>query len=219
MFPLSDADYRRRGVPLATYALIALNVLAFFVELTQIDVQSFIMQWGTVPYYVLHYGEYVTVFTGMFLHASWMHLGGNMLFLWVFGPHVEEEMGSIGYLFFYFLCGSVAGFAQIFMAPASLLPGIGASGAIAGVLGGFILMFPHERIRTIGWYGIWDIQAWILLGLWFIMQLFNAVGELGGSAQGGVAFAAHVGGFLCGMLTVHVFANKPRTDTPLYVVR
>src|SRR5262249_40010902 len=143
---------------------------------------------------------YLTLLTSMFMHANWMHLGGNMLFLWVFGDNLEDRMGRGRYLVFYLLCGLAASAAQIMLGPDSKVPGIGASGAIAGVMGAYLLLFPRARIRTLGQFGVYDVPAWAMLGLWIVTQVLAGMGQWGGKEMGGVAYAAHVGGFVTGLL-------------------
>src|SRR5512135_1233787 len=159
MLPLGDDDSSRRTFPIVTYALIALNVLFFLVELSGGD--AFINQWSFVPSrFAANPGtEFLTIFTSMFMHAGWLHLGGNMLYLFIFGDNVEDRLGHMKYLIFYLLCGVIATFAQYMFNLGSDVPNLGASGAIAGVLGAYIIMFPGERVRVLMGYAIVQMSA------------------------------------------------------------
>src|SRR5512133_3351048 len=173
MFPIGDDDSSRRTVPLVTYALIALNVLFFFVELSGGD--AFIAKWAFVPSRFLANpgADLLTIFTSMFMHAGWLHLGGNMLYLWIFGDNVEDRFGHGKFLVFYLLCGVAATFAQLAFSIGSNVPNLGASGAIAGVLGSYILMFPQEKVRVLIGYAVTSVSALIVIGLWIVLQFFN----------------------------------------------
>lgn len=215
MFPLGDDDTGRRTVPFVTYALIAINVAVFLLELQNGD--AFIEQWAFVParFGADPTGNLSTLFTAMFMHGSWMHLGGNMLYLWIFGDNVEDNFGHAKYLFFYLLAGLAATFAQYFIMPSSNVPNLGASGAIAGVLGAYLLMFPQGRVNVLMRGGVVAVPAIMVLGLWFVLQLFSSVGSIANSGSGdvgGVAFMAHVGGFVAGFLMAFVFRNS--NDNP-----
>ena len=200
MFPLADV-IPSRTTPVVTVSLIAINALAFLFQLTLSDyeLQQFVQQYGVVPAYF----SWVSVITSMFLHGGWLHFLGNMLYLWIFGDNVEDRMGHGWYLIFYLLCGTAAAVGQAITQPYSLIPMIGASGAIAGVMGAYFVLFPHSRVLTIVFIllfvDIIEIPAIFFLGIWFLMQFFSGVGSLGsGSASGGVAFWAHVAGFATG---------------------
>ena len=216
MFPLGDDNSTRRSTPFVTYALIAINVLVFLQE-TQAG-EAFIQQWAFTParFGADPSGSLVTIFTAMFMHGSWMHLGGNMLYLWIFGDNVEDNFGHLKYLLFYLLAGIAATFAQYFISPGSNIPNLGASGAIAGVLGAYLLMFPNGKVNVLMRGGVVAVTAILVLGLWFALQLFSSVGSLAttqGEEQGGVAFMAHVGGFVAGFLMAFLFrgnSNDPR---------
>jgi len=199
MFPIGDDNTSRRTVPLVTYALIALNVLFFFVELTGGD--AFIGEWAFVPARFLAnpFGDSVTLFTSMFMHAGWVHLGGNMLYLWIFGDNVEDRFGHIKFTIFYLLCGLAATFAQLAFSLESNVPNLGASGAIAGVLGAYILLFPQGKVRVLQGQRVIQVPALIVIGLWIVLQLFSGIGSIASTAQsGGVAYMAHIGGFVAG---------------------
>ena len=201
MFPIGDDNTARRTVPVVTYALIALNVLFFFVELAGGD--AFIETWSFVPTRFLANpaGDFVTVFTSMFMHAGWLHIGGNMLYLWIFGDNVEDRFGHARYLVFYLLCGIAATFAQLVFSLGSSIPNLGASGAIAGVLGAYVLLFPQRNVRVMVGYGITQMPAIIVIGLWFVLQLFSGIGSIAATTDtGGIAYMAHIGGFIAGVV-------------------
>ena len=201
MLPIGDDDSGRRTVPLVTYALIALNVLVFFLELT--GGEAFIKQWAFVPTRFLAdpAGELLTLFSSMFMHAGWLHLGGNMLYLWIFGDNVEDRFGHVVYLIFYLVCGLAATFAQLAFNMGSSIPNLGASGAIAGVLGAYIVLFPGKQIRVLMGNQVAGVSALIVIGGWIILQFFSGIGSIANTADtGGVAFMAHIGGFVAGVL-------------------
>src|SRR6266545_850927 len=206
MLPIGDDDSSRRTVPLVTYALVALNVLFFFVELSGGD--AFVAKWAFVPRRFLANpsGDLPTLFTSMFMHAGWVHLGGNMLYLWIFGDNVEDRFGHIKFTIFYFLCGLAATGAQLAFSLGSNVPNLGASGAIAGVLGAYILLFPQGRIKVLQGQQVIQVPALIVIGMWIVLQLFSGIGSIAGAAQtGGVAYMAHIGGFLAGFVLTFAF--------------
>ncbi|MFA5900792.1 MAG: rhomboid family intramembrane serine protease [Hyphomicrobium sp.] len=215
MFPLGDDNSMRRTTPFVTYTLIAINVAVFLLQLQNGD--EFIRQWAFVParFAADPSGDFVTLFTAMFMHGSWLHLGGNMLYLWIFGDNVEDNFGHAKYLFFYLLAGLAATFAQYFLNPTSSIPNLGASGAIAGVLGAYLLMFPKGRVNVLMRGGVVAVPAILVLGLWFGLQLFSSVGSIANSGEGqdvgGVAFMAHVGGFVAGFLMAFLFRGSDGT--------
>jgi len=206
MLPIGDDNSDRRTVPLITYALIALNVLFFFVELIGGD--AFIGNWAFVPSRFLAnpLGDFLTIFTSMFMHAGWLHLGGNMLYLWIFGDNVEDRFGHIKFLIFYLICGIAATFAQLAFSTGSNVPNLGASGAIAGVLGAYIVMFPKGRVSVLQGSQVIPVPALIVIGLWFVLQIFSSVGSI--TEMGGVAYIAHIGGFLAGVLLAFLLKGK-----------
>ncbi|MCJ7565076.1 MAG: rhomboid family intramembrane serine protease [Candidatus Aminicenantes bacterium] len=209
MFIIGDDNSDRRTVPLVTYALIALNVLFFFVELSGGD--AFIKRWAFVPgrFLANPFGDSLTLFTSMFMHAGWVHLGGNMLYLWVFGDNVEDRFGHIKFTIFYLLCGIAATFAQLAFSLGSNVPNLGASGAIAGVLGAYILMFPKGKVRVLQGQQVIQVPALIVIGLWIVLQFFSGIGSIADTAQtGGVAYIAHIGGFLAGFVLTFLFRGK-----------
>jgi membrane associated rhomboid family serine protease len=209
MFPIGDDDTQRRTFPVVTYALIAMNVAVFLVELSGGD--QFVQEWAFIParFRAEPAANAVTILTAMFMHASWFHLFGNMLFLWIFGDNVEDSFGHVQFLIFYLLVGIAATLAQFAMAPHSSLPNLGASGAIAGVLGAYILMFPQERVRVLLGRQIVAMPAIVVIGLWIALQLFSGVGTIahthGTTDVGGVAYVAHIGGFFAGFLLTFLF--------------
>jgi membrane associated rhomboid family serine protease len=209
MMPLGDDNSASRTVPLVTYGLIALNVLVFLLELT--GGEALVTQWAFVPSRFLANptGELLTLFTSMFMHAGWLHLGSNMLYLWIFGDNVEDRFGHVQYLIFYLLCGLAALFAQLAFNMTSNIPNLGASGAIAGVLGAYILLFPGKPIRVLVGNRVAQVSALIVIGGWFILQLFSGVGSIADTADtGGVAFLAHIGGFVAGFLLTFLFRGS-----------
>ncbi len=211
MIPLRDA-IPSRTTPFVVMLIIALNALVFLFELTLTDrqMQIFAMTFGLVPAWF----NWPAVFTSMFLHGGWLHIIGNMLYLWIFGDNIEDRMGHGRFIVFYLLCGIAAALGQTLSAPGSTVPMIGASGAIAGVLGAYIVLFPHSRVLTLipifFFVQIVEIPAVFLLGIWFLLQLFSGLGSLGTASGGGVAFWAHAAGFLCGMALVLVFRRPER---------
>ena len=209
MFPIGDDNTSRRTVPLVTYALIALNILFFFLEQSGGD--AFIGKWAFVPRRFLAnpFGDFLTLFTSMFMHAGWVHLGGNMLYLWIFGDNVEDRFGHIKFTIFYLLCGLAATFAQLAFSLGSTVPNLGASGAIAGVLGAYILLFPQGKVRVLQGQQVIQVPALIVIGMWIVLQFFSGIGSVGNTAQtGGVAYMAHIGGFLAGFVLTFLFRGS-----------
>ena len=202
MFPISDV-IPSRTTPFVTVSLIAVNALAFLFELTlsERELQVFAQAFGVVPADF----SWSSVLTSMFLHGGWLHFLGNMLYLWIFGDNVEDHFGHFRYLLFYFFCGATAALGQTAIEPYSQVPMIGASGAIAGVMGAYFVLFPQSRVLTgvfiFFFFDLIEIPAIFFLGIWFLMQFFSGVGSLGAdAAQGGVAFWAHSAGFAVGAL-------------------
>jgi len=209
MFPIGDDDTSRRTVPVVTYALIALNVLFFFVELGGGD--AFIEQWAFVPRRFLSNptGDFLTLFSSMFMHAGWVHLGGNMLYLWIFGDNVEDRFGHLKFLIFYLLCGLAATFAQLAFSLGSNVPNLGASGAIAGVLGSYVLMFPQQQVKVLMGRSVIPVPALIVIGGWIVLQFFSGYASIANTADtGGVAYMAHVGGFIAGFGLTFLFRGS-----------
>lgn len=221
MLPLRDR-MPTRHVPLVTLLLIGVNVAVFFYELMQGDtLDRFFYTAGLVPCLVTAQCEplpfalppLVTVFTAMFMHGGWLHIAGNMLYLWIFGNNVEDALGGLRYLVFYLISGIIASAAQVLIDPASTVVNIGASGAIAGVLGGYLIMYPRARVDTLLFLGVFyqlvALPAILVLGGWFVLQIFSGVASVGApSSGGGVAFFAHIGGFVAGMLLVNLFRRS-----------
>ncbi len=205
MFPIRDHNPSDR-TPFVTYALVAVNVGVFLAMLPLMADERALYevywQYGLVPVKVIHGEGLHGIFTSMFLHGGFMHLAGNMLFLWIFGDNLEDRMGHGRFLLFYLLAGAGAGLLQMLPAPTTPVPLIGASGAIAGVMGGYLLLFPRARVDVIVifvvFYRIFALPAWMMLGLWFGLQIFNGVGAPVG--EGGVAYWAHAGGFVVGVI-------------------
>ena len=209
MLPIGDDDTARRTVPLVTYALIALNILFFFVELSGGD--AFVGRWAFVPRRFLANpsGDVPTLFTSMFMHAGWLRLGGNMLYLWIFGDNVEDRFGHIKFTVFYLLCGLAATVAQLAFTLGSNVPNLGASGAIAGVLGAYILLFPQGSVKVLQGQQVIQVPALIVIGIWIILQFFSGIGSIANTAQtGGVAYMAHIGGFLAGFVLTFLFRGS-----------
>jgi membrane associated rhomboid family serine protease len=217
MIPIGDDNSARRLTPLVTYVLIALNVLVFFLELS--GGNAFIERWAFVPSRFLAnpVADFPTLFTSMFMHAGWVHLLGNMLYLWIFGDNVEDRLGHATFTVFYLLCGLAATFAQLAVSIGSSVPNLGASGAIAGVLGAYLLMFPRGRVNVLMGRAIVPMPTLVVLGFWIILQIFSSVGSFTTSEQtsgGGVAYMAHIGGFVAGMLLTFVLGGTRRALPP-----
>lgn len=236
VFPIGDDNSDRLTTPVVNYVLLGLNVLVFvfFQGLGQND--NFTYAYATVPQEIVTgvdiarpvvvndpvsgdplgriplqptpLSVYLTLITSMFMHGGFAHLFGNMLYLWIFGDNLEDDLGHVRYLLFYLLCGVLASLAHVLTNTDSYIPSLGASGAISGVLGGYILTHPHRRVRAIVLRGfVTEIPAWAAIGLWFVFQLISGLGILGGGSQlGGVAYAAHIGGFIAGVALIKIFA-------------
>lgn len=215
MFPIGDDNSGRRTLPVVTYALIALNVLFFFVELSGGD--AFIEKWAFVParFVANPIADSLTLFTAMFMHAGWLHLGSNMLYLWIFGDNVEDRFGHVKFIIFYLVCGLAATFAQLAFSLESTIPNLGASGAVAGVLGAYILLFPQGKIKVLQRQRVVQVPALIVIGLWIVLQFFSGVGSIANTADtGGVAYMAHIGGFLAGFALTFLFRGRGGAGTP-----
>ena len=249
VLPLYDDNTDRQITPIINYAIIALNIFVFVFLQGLGSNDGFTYSFSTVPAEILqgrdivtagrdviYAGQpihipglgptpgsvYFTLFTSMFMHGGFMHLAGNMLFLWIFGDNIEDRLGHAKYLVFYLLCGVIASLAHVFTTgvfatseSALLVPSLGASGAISGVLGGYILLHPKRRVTVIMFRFLTDVPAYVAIGLWFAFQLISGLGILGGgNQQGGVAYAAHIGGFLAGLVLIKFFdrgGSSPRT--------
>ena len=213
VIPLSDASRRTRHFPFVTALIIAVNAAVFFEELLRGN--AFVLKWSLVPAHIVAGRDWITLLTAMFMHGGWLHIIGNMVFLWAFGPEIEDAMNPLRYLVFYLLGGTVAMLAQIAASPASTVPNLGASGAIAAVMGAFLVTYPRDRIRSLLWIFIFIrvtyIPAILLIGFWFLIQLFNA-GAVANVQTGGVAYVAHIGGLLFGAVTAKLVQSRRRLD-------
>jgi membrane associated rhomboid family serine protease len=216
MIPLSDASRRPCSFPIVNVLLVAANGVVFTLELVLGD--AFVSQWVFVPANLIAGRDWITVVTAMFMHGGWLHIGGNMLFLWVFGPEIEDVMGPARYLLFYLLGGIASSLAQVAADPTSVIPNLGASGAIAAVMGAFLLTYPRDRIRTIlfvGWFvRITAVPAVLLVGLWILLQVVSQVGASTQGDVGGVAYMAHIGGFVFGAVTARLFEVRSPRNCP-----
>jgi membrane associated rhomboid family serine protease len=211
LIPLGDASRRPRRFPAVTVLIILVNAYVFFLELSGGD--EFVYAWAAIPRQIVHGHHWVTLFTSMFMHAGWMHIIGNMVFLWSFGPEIEDAMGHFKYLFFYLAGGLVAMMAQVLGSPYSRIPSLGASGAIAAVMGAFIITYPRDRIRTlliiVIFIQVTYIPAALLIGFWFLLQLLN-FGLVAHVQTGGVAYLAHIGGFIFGVVFARLLEDPQR---------
>lgn len=228
LMPIGDDNYDRHLTPFITYALIAINVVVFI--FLQLPSEAFTYAFSVVPREITQGKDIVgvlrigpedairlgpgpqpiqlTILSAMFMHGGWAHLFGNMLYLWIFGDNVEDAMGHVKFLIFYLLCGVAATFAHILWEPDSLIPSLGASGAIAGVLGGYLALYPTRRVNVlIGYMGIVQMPALIVIGIWIALQIFGGWGSVGREG-GGVAYWAHVGGAVAGLILVWLFRNR-----------
>ena len=211
LIPLSDASRRPVHMPVVTILIILVNIFVFVLELMYGD--AFVLKWSAVPADITSGHHWVTILTAMFMHGGWSHIIGNMIFLWAFGPEIEDAMGGWRYLLFYLIGGMVAMLAQVAASPHSTVPNLGASGAIAAVMGAFLVTYPRDRIRSIllifVFVKITRIPAALLIGFWFLTQLINA-GQVAQVQTGGVAYLAHVGGFIFGAITARWFEDPRR---------
>jgi len=251
VFPLYDDNSDRTITPLVNYAIIALNIFVFVVLQRLGSNDVFTNSYSTVPLEILTghdivtdprvveymgqrivvpglgptYGSvYLTLFTSMFMHGGIAHIGGNMLFLWIFGDNIEDRVGHVKYVIFYLLCGVIASLSHVFATgvfatdeQTLLVPSLGASGAISGVLGAYILLYPKRRVTVILFRFLTQVPAYVAIGIWFAFQLISGLGMLGGgSQQGGVAYAAHIGGFLAGLVLIKFFDTGKKNSAPAY---
>jgi membrane associated rhomboid family serine protease len=222
MFPLRDSQ-PSGTIPFVTYLIIAINVLLFLFEVSlgDQDLSTFLKNFGLVPEdFLQQFGPYqvFTLFSCMFLHGGWMHLISNMWALFIFGDNIEDKLGHFGYIFFYLLCGVCAGLTQVFMSQGSAVPTIGASGAIAGVLGGYIISYPTARVLTaipiFIVIRLVEIPASVYLGFWFISQFFTGFASIAREPgeEGGIAWWAHVGGFIAGLILVKIMSFRRQSE-------
>ncbi len=232
VMPLGDDNLDRRTTPVVTYILIAVNVIVWLRELS--GGERFINGFSAIPYEITHGTDlvgtqsivvggqtiavpmypgptpiYLTLLTSMFMHASWAHILGNMLYLWIFGDNIEDRLGHAKFLVFYLICGLAASASQILFSPSSIIPSLGASGAIAGVLGAYLVLFPKKNVRVLFLRQIVNMPAFIVLGMWIALQIFAQVGVSGGQSSG-VAYLAHIGGFATGILLIYLFGGRKK---------
>lgn len=214
MIPYKD-DNPTRSFPIVTIGLLTLNTVVFLFQLVlPFNAQQVVYAYGAVPHFLLTFTmvqpvhPFFTVFTSMFLHGGLLHLISNMLYLWIFGDNIEDALGHMRFLLFYFLCGAAAAYSHALTDPSSLLPMVGASGAVAGVLGAYLLLFPGARVHTLIFFGFFvqtvRLPAVLVLGFWIVIQFVNGILSTGLAEQGGVAWFAHIGGFACGILIVRL---------------
>lgn len=227
MIPLQDEN-PSRTIPIINISLIIINIYVFVYQyfLSPLGPEKFILQWSSIPYEFSHFTDInppaiipvpLTIFTSMFMHGGWLHLLGNMLFLWIFGDNIEDRLGHLKYIVFYLLCGVIASFSHILTNFNSQVPTIGASGAISGVMGAYMFLFPRARIKTmVIWFvfiQIIRIPAVVMIGYWILFQIFSAWLEFGSAEGGGIAWFAHIGGFVSG-LTLILFMRKRNRVSP-----
>jgi len=208
MLPIGDDNSDRRTFPFVTYALIAINVLVFvLLELPQGEnLDAFLTRWGTIPAQIAAGNGLITLITSMFLHGGWLHLGSNMLFLWIFGDNVEDAFGHVLYLVFYLVCGIAASMAQVLVDTSSNIPGVGASGAIAGVLAAYIVLFGSRPVRVLMQGVLTNVPSYVMIGLWIVTQLLAGFG----GQSDGVAYWAHIGGFIAGLVLTFLLRGFTR---------
>jgi membrane associated rhomboid family serine protease len=213
LIPLTDASRRPIHFPLVTVGIILVNFLAWALELAGGD--AFVLKWSAIPAQITSGHHWITILTAMFMHGSWSHILGNMIFLWAFGPEIEDSMSRPRFLSFYLLGGLVAMLAQVLASPSSTVPNLGASGAIAAVMGAFLVTYPRDKIKVLLFIVIFVrvtvIPAALLIGVWFLIQLFN-VGSIAATQTGGVAYLAHVGGALFGAIAARFFEDPQRIE-------
>jgi membrane associated rhomboid family serine protease len=230
VMPLRDDDTDRHTVPVVTYVLIAINLMVWLIELGLGE--KFINGFSTVPFEISHNTDligtktieaggqsipitlfpgptpiHLTLLTSMFMHASWMHIIGNMLYLWIFGDNIEDRIGHLKFIVFYLLCGLAASAAHIFVGTDSVIPSLGASGAIAGVLGAYLVLFPKRKVKVLMARQVVDMPAFMVLGLWILLQVFSQISVIGGEG-GGVAYMAHIGGFVAGVALIFLLGGR-----------
>ena len=223
MIPIRDHIPTRRPAYI-TMGFIAVNIVVFLLQLAEQAsggyeaLNALTARWGVTPYRLtqdLIVSAFLTLFTSQFLHGGFMHLIGNMLYLWIFGNNVEDSMGRVRYVVFYLLCGVLAGVAQVLADTKSMVPAIGASGAVAGVLGGYIVLYPRARVDALIAFGYFmrlrPVPAYLVIGLWFVLQLLNGLMSFGVGQIGGVAWFAHIGGFVAGFLLIRIFRQRSPT--------
>ena len=217
LIPLTDASRRPTHIPVVTACIIIVNFVVFGLELKGGD--AFVLRWCAVPAEITSGHHLITILTAMFMHASWSHILGNMVFLWAFGPEIEDAMNPLRYLLFYLAGGLAAMLGQIALTPHSTVPDLGASGAIAAVMGAFLVTYPRDRIKSLliifVFVNVTFIPAAVLIGFWFVTQLFNLGSVVAQAQTGGVAYAAHVAGAVFGALTARLFEDPDRLAAQL----
>lgn len=211
LFPIGDDNTGRKTVPFVVYGLIAANVLVFLVQMTA--GQKFTEDYATVPAEIVRGDDLVTLLTSMFMHGSIMHIVGNMLYLWIFGDQIEDYLGHVKFLIFYLICGFAADFAHILFNASSTVPTLGASGAISGVLGAYLVKFPKNQVKVLMGRMLTTVPALVALGLWIVLQIASQY--MDDTGAGGVAYMAHIGGFLAGVVLIFVlgFGKRPVATT------
>ncbi|HVP57707.1 MAG TPA: rhomboid family intramembrane serine protease [bacterium] len=210
VIPIGDDNTDRRLVPIVTWSLIGVNFVVFFVELAYGD--PFIERWSFMASrFLTHPGtEWITIFSSMFMHAGWLHILGNMLYLFIFGDNVEDAFGHWRFLVFYLTCGVAANFAQMGLDVTSTEVSLGASGAIAGILAAYLVMFPRAKVKVLMGYFVVPLPALIVIGGWIVMQIFSQVGSISDATGDGVAYMAHIGGFAAGLVWTAVWRSAQR---------
>jgi membrane associated rhomboid family serine protease len=222
IFPVGDDNIERGWSPFFSYLILAANVAVFLFQANMPEgvAAGFVTEYGAIPAEITQGIDLQTLVTSMFLHGGWAHLLGNMLYLWIFADNIEAIVGNVRFLIFYLLGGLAAGFAQILIEPGSLVPCIGASGAISAVMGAYIMMFPHSRVKMLFliFFSVFYIPAWVFLGFWFVQQTMSGMDALGMSGEnaGGVAWWAHIGGFVFGLLAGYIFKKRYLATIPKY---
>ncbi len=237
LLPIGDDNQGRLSTPFVVYIIVAINVLVFLLQLSGGD--EFTSAYAVVPYEITHGVDlvqavripnvgvipqapgptpiFLTIFTSMFMHGGFMHIAGNMLYLWIFGDNIEDNFGHLKFLIFYLVCGVAASFSQILVDPNSMIPSLGASGAIAGVLGAYLIMFPRNRVRVLTLTLIlttFELPAVVVLGFWIVLQVISQYTAFANTqlSQGGVAYMAHIGGFVAGVILTFLFRRPLRTS-------
>ncbi|MFZ4544915.1 MAG: rhomboid family intramembrane serine protease [Saprospiraceae bacterium] len=217
--PIGDDNVKGGYKPIFSYLLIASNIALFGYELSLgEELGAFLDRFAFTAYRITHFQDMDALFTSMFLHGGWMHLIGNMMFLWVFGDNIEAVIGNFKFIFFYLLGGIIAGLSQVFLFPEALTPTLGASGAIAAVLGAYLIMFPASRIKILFFVFTFSVPAILFLGFWIFQQFSNGYGALSSTADtGGVAWWAHIGGFVFGLISGIYYRVSLKTTVEHYV--
>ncbi len=215
LFPIGDDNIDRGHAPIFSYLFLAANIAIFIfqAQMPEGKSASFVETYGAIPYEIAQGIDLPTLFTSIFLHGSWMHLLGNMLYLWIFADNIEAVSGSVRFVLFYLIGGLIAGLSQVVFDPGSEIPCVGASGAIAAVMGAYIVMFPGSRIRMLFLIFTFYLPAWVFLGVWFMQQIGSGVSEFGAQLNGGVAWWAHIGGFVYGLLYGWTFKRSSASET------